>query len=242
MLKTGLALLLLLSALSPAHAELPLKPYEGYYHTTYDLGFTVDIEGKRSLKRDKNGNWILDFRAKNWFAKMSQTSTFRLEGDNQLKPEHYRRYQKVFGKSKDRSIIFHWDQMRVTNDIDDKPWKMKIPHNALDLLSYQLKLRYDLMLNPEQKEFRYQVADGGKIKNFLFRVIGKEVLKTSMGKLNTLKLESIRHSKGDVEHLIWVATDWDNLLLRVEPVRKKHKEKPVTLERATLDGKKVKGF
>lgn len=242
MLKFATTLLLLISTFSSAYAELSLKPFVGYYHTSYDMGFTLDIEGKRSLKQKEDGSWVLDFRAKNWFARISQTSTFRIDEEQQLKPEHYRRYQKVFGKTKDRSIHFHWDQLKVTNDIDGKPWKMEIPTDALDLLSYQLKLRYDLMAHPKQKEFHYRVADGGKVKNFIFRVIGKEVLKTPMGKLNTIKLESIRFKQRDVEHLIWVATDWDNLLLRVEPVRKKDKENPVFLDRATLDGRTVKGF
>ncbi|MDX1320371.1 MAG: DUF3108 domain-containing protein, partial [Oceanospirillum sp.] len=129
-----------------------------------------------------------------------------------------------------------------TNDIDNKPWKMDIPVNAQDLLSYQLKLRYDLMQNPEQKQFQYPVADGGKIKFFTFRVVGEEVLKTPMGRLNTIKLESLRHSKMDVEHLVWLAKDWDNLLLRIEAVRRKDKEEPVIMTKAKLAGKTVTGF
>ncbi|MFG1490851.1 DUF3108 domain-containing protein, partial [Oceanospirillum sp. HFRX-1_2] len=131
---------------------------------------------------------------------------------------------------------------RVTDDIDNKPWKMDIPVNAQDLLSYQLKLRYDLMQNPEQKKFQYPVADGGKIKYFTFRVVGEEILKTPMGRLNTIKLESLRHSKMDVEHIVWLAKDWDNLLVRIEPVRNRDDEEPVVLVKATLAGKKVKGL
>ncbi|MAC47559.1 DUF3108 domain-containing protein [Oceanospirillum beijerinckii] len=243
MLKPLITLLILISTMPSAYAELSLKPFVGYYHTSYDLGLTtLDVEGKRSLQQQSDGSWVLDFRAKNWFARLSQTSTFLIDDEQQLKPQHYRRYQKVFGKVKDRSIYFHWDQLKVTNDIDGKPWKMDIPADALDLISYQLKLRYDLITHPQQKEFHYRVADGGKVKDLIFRVIGPEVLKTPMGKLNTTKLESIRHKQRDVQHLIWVATDWDNLLLRVEPVRRKDKEKPIFLDRATLDGKEVKGF
>lgn len=241
MLKWILLLTLGLFAV-PSFALPPLKPFQATYKTTYELGFSIDVEAKRTLSQQSNGQWVLDFRAKNWFARIQQTSTFLLDSENQLKPLLYRRYQKVFGKSEEQKVIFHWDEQRVINDIDNKPWKMDIPVNAQDLLSYQLKLRYDLLQNPEQKQFQYPVADGGKIKFFTFRVVGDEVLNTPIGRLNTIKLESLRHSKMDVEHLVWLAKDWDNLLLRIEPVRRKDKEEPVVLVKATLNGKKVTGL
>jgi len=207
----------------PSYA-LPLKPFSATYKTSYDLGFSIDIEAERTLKQSRNGQWILDFRAKNWFARIQQTSTFFITSTSEFKPLLYRRYQKVFGKSKEQNVIFHWDRQQVTNDIDNKPWKMDIPLDAQDLLSYQLKLRYDLMQHPKQKQFQYPVADGGRIKNFTF------------------KLESLRHSEMDVEHLVWLAKDWDNLLVRISPVLRKDKEEPVFLVKATLAGKKVEGF
>lgn len=240
MLRWILLLALGITAVS-AHALPPLKPYQATYRTSYDLGFTIDIEAQRTLSQQANGQWVLDFRAKNWFARIQQTSTFILNHDQML-PQLYRRYQKVFGKSEEQKVIFHWDELHVTNDIDNKPWKMAIPEDAQDLLSYQLKLRYDLLQHPEQKQFQYPVADGGKIKFFTFRVVGEEVLKTPMGRLNTIRLESLRHSKMDVEHLVWLAKDWDNLLVRIEPVRRKDKEEPVVLVRASLAGQTVKGF
>lgn len=237
-------ILFLISALiaAPSFASSLLKPYQAIYKTSYDLGFSIDVRAERTLKQEKNGQWVLNFQAKNWFARIQQTSTFLFDSQAELKPLLYRRYHKIFGKSEEQRVIFHWEQHKVTNDIDNQPWKMEIPTGAQDLLSYQLKLRYDLMRYPEKTQFQYPVADGGKIKFFTFRVLGKEVLQTPMGKLNTLKLESLRHSKMDVEHLIWLASEWDNLLVRVEPVRRKEKEKPVILIKATLDGEKVKGF
>ncbi|WP_417597804.1 DUF3108 domain-containing protein [Oceanospirillum sp.] len=241
MLKWILLLTLGLLAV-PSFALPPLTPYQATYKTTYKLGFNIDVEAERALSQNSNGEWVLDFRAQNWFARIQQTSTFLLDPDTEFKPLLYRRYQRVFGKTKEQQVIFHWDQHRVTNDIDNKPWKMDIPPGTQDLLSYQLKLRYNLLENPKQKQFQYPVADGGKIKYFTFRVVGEEILQTPMGKLNTIKLESLRHSKMDVEHLVWLAKDWDNLLLRIEPVRRKDKEEPVILVKAMLAGEKVKGF
>lgn len=223
-------------------ASLSLTPFEAVYHTTYHLGVSIDVKAQRSLSQKADGVWVLDFQAKNWFAKIQQTSTFNWLSDNDLKPLLYRRYQSVFGNSKEQRVIFHWETMQVTNDIDNQPWLMSIASGTQDLLSYQLKLRYDLLANPEQKQFLYEVADGGKIKIFTFRVVGEEQISTPMGVFNSIRLESIRHSEKDVEHLIWLAKDWDNMLLRVEAVRRRDQEAPIVLQSATLGGIQIKGL
>ena len=240
MLKRILLLTLGLFAV-PSFALPPLKPYQATYKTSYDMGFTINVEAERTLQQTKNGHWYLNFEAENWFARIQQSSTFSNTPDNNIRPLLYREYKKVFGKQEEQKVIFHWDRQQVTNDIDNKPWRMDIPVNTQDLMTYQLKLRYDLIQHPDKKILRYQVADGGKIKYFTFRVVGEEVLKTPMGRLNTIKLESLRHSKKEVGHLVWLAKDWDNLLVRIDPVRRKDKEEPVILIRATLDGQKVTG-
>ena len=240
MLKWMLLITLGLSAV-PSYALPPLKPFQATYQTSYNLGFTINIEAVRTLSRQQNGILVLDFQAKNWFARVRQTSYFKLHSADGMRPERYRFYKKVFGKSEEQQVIFHWDQYKVTNDIDNKPWKMNIQPNTQDLLSYQLKLRYDLKQNPNQKEFLYQIADGGKIKTYTFRVAGEEILKTPMGNLNAVRIESLRHSRTEVGHLIWLARDWDNLVLRIESIRSDD-ENPVILTKATLDGITVKGF
>lgn len=238
-----LPIILLMLWYKPALAStLTLQPFEATYRTTYYLGVSIDVKAKRSLSQQADGSWLLDFQAKNWFARIQQTSHFNWSGDNNLTPLLYRRYQSVFGNSKEQRVIFHWDKMQVTNDIDNKPWQMGISENTQDLLSYQLKLRYDLQLHPEQKEFIYEVADGGKVKIFTFRVIGEEIIKTPIGRLNSIRVESLRHSEMDVEHLIWLAKDWDNFLLRVEAVRKRDQEEPVILQSATINGRTIKGL
>lgn len=241
MLKWILLLTLGLTSV-PGYALPPLKPYQATYKTSYDMGFTLNIEAERTLRQNKQGLWILNFEAENWFARVQQTSHFKTSQKSGLQPQLYRYYKKVFGKSEEQKVIFHWDQKKVTNDIDNKPWKMDIPSDTQDLLSYQLKLRYDVLQNPQQKEFNYKVADGGKIKEYTFRVTGEKILKTPMGKLNAIRMESLRDSKETVNHLIWLAKDWDNLVLRIDPVRRKDKEKPVILVKAKLNGQQVKGF
>ncbi|OPX55907.1 Protein of unknown function [Oceanospirillum multiglobuliferum] len=238
-----LPIILLMLWYKPALASsLALSPFEAVYRTTYNLGVSIDVKAQRSLSQKPDGTWVLDFHAKNWFAKIQQTSTFNWGEDNHLMPLLYRRYQSVFGNSKEQRVIFHWDNMQVTNDIDNKPWLMNILPGTQDLLSYQLKLRYDLQASPEQKDFVYEVADGGKVKTFTFRVIGEETINTPMGQLNSIKIESLRHSEKDVEHLIWLAKDWDNMLVRVEAVRKRDEEEPIVLHSATVNGIQMKGF
>lgn len=227
---------------NPSYA-LALKPFETTYKTSYELGFTLNIEAKRTLKKMSNGDWLLDFRAKNWFARVQQTSTLTLVPDSLPQPLSYHYYRSIFGKTEEEKITFNWEKGETYNQLNADTWQMLVPQETQDLLSFQLTLRYDLLKNPEQKHFSYPVIDKKKIKTLDFRVVGEEVLQTPMGQLNAIKVESMHHSDREaVNHLIWLAKDWDNLVLRVDPVRRKHKQEPVYLIKGSLNGQKIQGL
>jgi hypothetical protein len=49
-------------------------------------------------------------------------------------------------------------------------------------------------------------------------VIADEVLQTPLGRLNTVKLERVRAASDDRVTAIWLARDWDLLLVRIDQV------------------------
>lgn len=241
MLKWILVLTLGLVAI-PSHA-ITLKPFEATYKTSYEKGFKLNIEAKRTLKKTSNGEWVLDFYAENWFAKVQQTSRLVVTPDQKIQPIFYRFYRSIFGKSQEEKLTFHWDKNETHTTLKSNEWTMSVPEDTQDLLSFQLRLRYDLLENPEQTLFTYPVVDEDRIKLLNFRIIGEEVIDTPMGKLNAIKIESMHHSDVDaVNHLIWAAKDWDNLVLRIDPVRRKHKQEPVILIKGSLNGKTIRGL
>lgn len=241
MLKWILVLTLGLLAMQ-THA-VTLKPFEATYKTSYEKGFKLNVEAQRTLKKNSDGQWVLDFHAKNWFAEVQQTSILTLTPDNLPQPLFYRYYRSIFGQSEEEKITFNWEKNETSTTLNNKSWEMLVSNEAQDLLSFQLTLRYDLLKNPEQKLFSYPVIDQDKIKILNFRVVGEEVIQTPMGRLNAIKIESMHHSDVEaVNHLIWAAKDWDNLVLRIDPVRRKHKQEPVILIKGSLNGTSIRGF
>jgi hypothetical protein len=65
------------------------------------------------------------------------------------------------------------------------------------------------------RETRYAVADGGKVKTYLLRVIGHERIETVLGDLDTVVVERRREGHGRVT-LVWCAPTLRYLPVRVE--------------------------
>ena len=60
---------------------------------------------------------------------------------------------------------------------------------------------------------KYIIADGGKIKEYSFKKIKEEILETSIGTFNTIKLA--RYKKNKQETYLWCAYDLNFLPVKV---------------------------
>jgi len=121
------------------------------------------------------------------------------------------------GGSKERNVklSFDWKEGVVTNTINNDPWQMHIPPAAQDKLLYQLMLMIDLKAG--KKKLHYKIADGGRLKDYEFVILGEEKIDTPVGKLDTLKLQRV----DDVRHTtIWCAKSLDYLPVRIEQVER----------------------
>ena len=83
------------------------------------------------------------------------------------------------------------------------------------------------------------VVNRGKHKTYQIKIIGEEVIDSPVGKLNTVKLSRSREGS-DSETIVWLAKDWNYLIVRLEQT---DEDDTYSLEllNATLNGKKVKG-
>lgn len=125
-------------------------------------------------------------------------------------------YKREGGK-KERHVklSFDWEDGIVTNTINNDPWQMDIPPETQDKLLYQLTMMIDLQAG--KKTLRYDIADGGILKEYEFAVLGEERIETPVGRLETVKLKRI----GDERHTtIWCARKLDYLPVRIEQQEK----------------------
>ena len=120
-------------------------------------------------------------------------------------------------KNRDVEIDFDWPNKRITNRVNDSTWKMKTQPGILDKLLYQLAIMTSLKSGvvPES----YTIADGGKIKQYLFEHLDDEVIKTPLGDFKTMKLA--RHKPGsDQDTFLWCAYDLQYLPVKVSITEK----------------------
>ncbi|GAB3478062.1 DUF3108 domain-containing protein [Marinomonas epiphytica] len=202
----------------PSHANTPtqedfLPPYSATYSTVWKKGISVKVEGKQTLTRQANDLWEFKFTADSFIASLKESSVFKVI-DHQIVPEKYRYESQVFGKKKTAELTFDWQNQQVLNDIKDKPWYLSIPKNTLDKLSIQLQVREDLKQG--KREFDYRIADGGYIKNWRFKREKRETIKTSLGRLPTIKVTRIDNLDSGKRTYFWFAPKYDYLLVKLE--------------------------
>lgn len=209
------------------------------FSATYKAKYAgIPITATRELKALEDGSMVFTFIAKSWIASIEESSHFRWTDDNRIVPEHYTYKRKGLGRNRKAELNFDWQRGRVTNDVQNKPWVMDIPPLALDKLGYQLQIRTDLINAKPLLE--YNIADGGRLKQYSFEVLGEERLDTKIGTFNTVKIRRVREDEDKRYTVFWMAKDWDYLVVRMQQ-KEDGKSYEIDLADATLNGVKVKG-
>jgi hypothetical protein len=195
----------------------PFKAEYALYHDNTKLGEVI-----RTLSQNDKGDYIFESisNTTGWvrlFVKdeIIERSVFTLV-DGNPRPSSYL-YDRHGGKKKRHvKLLFDWDKMKVTNIIDNDPWTMEIPAGTQDKLLYQLTMMLDLQA--KERDFNYEVADGGRLKDYVFTFEGPEQIKTPLGRLDTVRL--VRH-KPDLTITIWLAPKLGYMPARIEQEEKK---------------------
>lgn len=230
----ALSSLLLLATL--ANADTAPKEFSNQYLSSA-LGFKITVT--HELTKLDDGTYQMRFHAKSWFASIEEISRLRVDTETaQVIPLHYTYKRRGVGKNRDAELTFDWDKQTVTNNVQNTSWKMDISQRVQDKLSYQLQIQQDLRAG--KKKFVYQIADGGRLKEYGFEVIDEERLKTPLGEVATVQVKRSREDDERVTYA-WLAKDWDFLLVRMQQ-EEKGKTYDIDLDTATVDGKKIETF
>jgi hypothetical protein len=225
---------LLLSLACHTHADLPL-PFEAKYKAKYR---GISVTAVRTLKTLEDGSQYYSFIADSLIADLAETSQFRWSDTDRVVPIRYTYERSVMGRERKAEVLFNWDKHKVTNNVEDKPWQMSIPTDALDKLSYQIQLRADL-INGKTPGV-YAVADGGKLKQYRFEIVGEESLATRAGRFDVIKVRRLREENEERQTVIWFAKNWNYLVVRLQQ-EEDDKSYEIDMVSATLNGKPVKG-
>ena len=141
-----------------------------------------------------------------------ERSVWRRHGEV-LKPHEYR-YDRSGGRKEKRvAVDFLWSERMARNTSHGRTWKMPIPGNAIDKMSYVIAMMHGL--GNGQQSFEYSVADGGKLKLYTLTTVGDESLDTKIGTLKTIKVLR-RRDDSTRETTFWCAPELGFLPVKVE--------------------------
>ena len=130
-------------------------------------------------------------------------------------------YRREGDKERRVKVIFDWSTGRVTNRVNGETWHMAVPEPTFDKQNHLLALMQAIASGARPSSYR--VADGGKLKTYLFRHLGPRRVSTALGSLDTLVVE--RTQAGAVRKTtFWLAPAFDYL-----PVRIEHRERNGTI-------------
>jgi len=211
---------------------IELQPFKAKFRVTrnnINLG-TMHVR----LTLDESGNYSYSGNTKpgamlSWLIsdKVKEISRGRYKNGH-IEPLSYE-YKQSNGEILKKHILldFDWPDKLVWTESEGTRWSQPITAGAQDKFSQQLALRLDL--SNGKKSVSYAVADGGRIKNYNYRVAGSESIKVPYGRLKCLKVRRSKDSKAP-DFTIWIAPELDYLPIRIERKRSSGKYRMELLE------------
>ena len=170
-----------------------------------------------ALQTDEQGHYLYEFHSQpvrwlSWFADNELSERSRGEfHDGSIRPQQYH-YERSGGNQRIARLSFDWHSMRVKNDVAGSHWEMDILPGTHDKLATQLGMM--LALGEGKEDVIFTVADGGKLKEYRYRVVGKETLDLPAGTFRTVKVTKLRKDI-DQETIIWFAPALHYLPVRI---------------------------
>lgn len=214
----GIGILLCASQL-PADPELVLKPFSAAFSVKrnfiplgeLELKFTLSDTGDYSYHAHTMPGMLTGLFSGD---EILEESHGRLSGDD-IRPLRYH-YRDEGGEAENTALAFDWDALEVHTSSGGITWSQPIAPGTQDKLSQQLLVRLDLAQG--KKEMAYQVADGGKIKQYRFQVEGKDPIETPYGRLDCLRVKRSKASRAP-DYTIWFAPELNYLPVKIERQR-----------------------
>ncbi len=143
---------------------------------------------------------------------ITERSEAEIYGDS-FRPRVYRYNRRDANAARHVEVSFDWSDGVALNTVEEHTWRMAVPVGTLDKLSYLLVLMRDLA--DGKRLMQYAVADGGHLKRYALRAVGRETLITALGTLETVKVRRSRH-QDDREATLWCAPSLGFLPVKLE--------------------------
>ena len=218
---------------SPA-SSLGLHIFSAEYEARY-RGFRA--KASRSLA-EENQQYIMSSRVElkllgKSISSISEESNFTIENGNILSKQYSFIQTGIGGRSRNQS--FNWQDNIVNAQIDDNSFQATSSPHLLDALNAYEFLKHKIADGHDS--ITVTVFDKDKIEEQLYQVIGNEVIETKLGFFNAIKIERIRDPASKRSTTLWLATDWNNLLIKLEQIDENNKKLELSIANAMVNEK-----
>jgi len=244
-MKKNIAVLLMLSMLfiNTVHAAYPTD-----FNVVYQLnkiGMNA-AETRITLNKQNKGSWLYNSQT----ITKGLVSVFRKDKiseqtlisdvDGTPRPVSYQYIHKGSKKNRNRSISFDWkNKIAHTNSRGHKD-QFSITDDVIDGFSLQLRIMDDL--DEGKTKLEYNTIYKGQLKPYTFEMLGKELIETTVGKFNSIKIKRTRKN-GKRTTIMWLATELHYLPVKIQHIEKDGTDFSLTISQISgpITGGKVYG-
>jgi|GEM_PF-3700355 len=237
-----LALLILCSAFFASNLQastlLP-SPFELHSQTTV-WGMKVKAD---QVLEENNGIYQLSQTTHAPFIRIEESSVFRFDENQQLIPIRYDYQRSVFGKKLTRKHRFAEDGLSATYQ-ENKKDRITIALNqtVADPLNFILLIQQWLKSTPAVGATKVITSVNKKrVREQEYQVIKSEWIETDLGWFDTVVIER-NHSDDSRKTIIWLAKDWDYLVVKMLHDDDDVGEQNIFMRDAKLAKKEIKGL
>jgi hypothetical protein len=213
----------------------PPLPFEITYNARYD---NFKAEASRYLRHDAQTSTYqlqteisLDLLGRTLIS-VAEESQVRWEADHPV-PLLYR-YKQEGLNSRSRSIEFDHEAHTANFTVDDKKGTLALDGPVYDDLSCYLAIREQLIAGAV--DIMFEVVDKDAIKTYHYHVDEEVVLGTALGEFTAVKLVRMRDYNPERRTEIWLAKDYDFILLKMVHVESNSHTIRLDISRAVLNG------
>lgn len=232
------AALMLCCAAITAHATEPtakLVPYRAVYEVS--MG-SLSATATEELRERSPGHYAVSQKMDSMVAEVNESSRFRIV-DGRLRPDSYDYKFSAFFKKRIQKEVFNWQTGVVTHTYKEKTSQDKIQPGTYDRFSSRLQLREDLAAG--LTEMTYTVAEKGRLREYKFAVGPEELIRTPLGTLRAIKVTRVREAGSKRQTHLWLAVDWDYILVALHQLEKDGSNMKLELTEAVTGGRRVTG-
>lgn len=189
---------------------MPLKDFELNYNASFN---GMSIKGVHKLTQLDQSQFKEHFKAKGMLGNVTETEIFEIIDNKQIIPLENTYQRSVIGSKRTETQKYDWTNKQVTHTKGKKTTTIPLQVGYLDSMSHKQQLRRDMTAGMDV--LTYPVISRGKLKQYTYKVILDEVLTTPIGPLDTRLIERISDD-GDKTTRVWLAKDWDFIMIKLE--------------------------